>query len=120
MPLKAPYVNRTIGYLNTLSQLYQKADKPLKLALQMKANFYQFLQKEFGLKENNPHFVKLLSQKSKVDEQLIQQIVSELSKYSNGVYFDPAKLIDIHNKITQFKDQIYGNRRTRRSTASDG
>lgn len=119
MPLKAAYVNRTIGYLNTLSQLYQNADKPLKLAFQMKANFYQFLYKEFGLKENNPQFVKLLSQKAKVKEQLIQQIVNELNKYSNGVYFDPVKLIDTHNKITQFKDQIYGNRRTRRGKESD-
>lgn len=94
--------NTSIQYVDTLSDLFEHQDQNGKLVPHLEAIFYQRVKQKYFLKPEDENFVKLLARKSRIPENKIEAILTNLNTGKSGYEFNDDQLIVLYRRLEEF------------------
>ena len=104
IPLIEPHSNATVAYVKTLGALFHREGNHKKAARRLVNYFMRELKERYFIKiDYSEKFYAHLSAKSGVEISTVIQTFELILEVRDLPYIDEKKLIDLSNKIEQFK-----------------
>lgn len=96
--------NTSLGYINTLSSLYQQENKHYKLIRLKEKTFLNFIADHYYIISKTPDekFIEKVAVKSQIEKEKIREIFTLFRKYENVENVSDEELILLHQKIEYF------------------
>ena len=104
IPVIKPPVNDSLEFVKTMGLLYHQRKDHQNLAHKMNAYFLEHVRGRYKIftKELNENFVKELSYKSGVQENLVASIVNQIQRVNNNIEISDTELITLQRNIETF------------------
>lgn len=104
IPVIEPKINTSLGYAETIGQLYFHEEEHIEIAIEMRAQFLNFLRNKYYLKTNelDESFMKQLSVKSGVELEKIQAVFIEFNDVAKIKSIDQKKLHRLNELLEYF------------------
>jgi hypothetical protein len=103
IPLVSSPKNTSLEYVKTISRLFQIQDHNLSLVKKIRDNFFISVKKNYYLEENDKDFAIILSKKSKVNIETVEEILKFFKTMDVTLRCDDDDLNKIYLLIENFK-----------------
>lgn len=102
IPTRKVNENTSLEYVKTVSRLFQKQNQNQKLVNKMQKVFYHRIGKQYFIDKNDPDFTSLLSRKTKVPEEEIDDLRNRLAVASEMGSYSDALLMETYTRLDRF------------------
>lgn len=102
IPIKIANKNTSLGYIDTLSKLYQQDDNHNKLVQHIEKIFYHNVEQAYFVRKEHPDFVSVLAKKARQSEEQVEKLLTRFASAKAGEAISTYQL----QKLTERVDSI--------------